>query len=674
MRKFWTLTLIIAVLMTFFSVGFATTIEPEDVIPTSDTITQEVIEEEEEEIAVEAVDEPIIETFDDFQETTAQAAMGAVEEDFEPEYEEYVPPSEPEVPEVLHRVTLNWILETEFAETEPPFSGTVIGSYSFDAAEGAVIDMKEYKDHPSGAAYWQPGFINYNGIPCYLAYTYAAGGKGIDSNGNPIDNLPFSFDPFSDLVMPGTDVDIYYLYAPYYDLPEVPEDTLDKIVIYVNRPTGDINPIRQNYYAYEILHVGKAPTVEEDVTTDYTVGQIMGDGFSYWITEGDDWFPVVRDMTDYFILTETARRGTYIVELNPNKPATEETAKEIARYLEDHIEEYYSYKLITADSPSYDNDPGYYLIISDINSNLVLGTTNIAITEKAEYPTIQKEVDNPNTGIGETVTFSVTVHFPQGSKAEAILSDVMTDGLTYVEDSLSVNVELLSLDIGHADDGNIVNGFTMHIGGDTIRELAHGEGGGDVTFTYNAIVNERASIGPDNPNTNSVRLDYSHFAQTSTADVYVTSFNLLKYSATDDNKTPLPGALFQLLDADKNPINLTIIENHKEYRIAMETDDPSVVIDQFITGNSVILIKGVQANTTYYIRELSAPAGYHLLTEDIQIIPNVEGNIQMEIPNSTGTVLPSTGGIGTTIFYIIGTVLIICALTLLITRRKITTK
>ena len=46
----------------------------------------------------------------------------------------------------------------------------------------------------------------------------------------------------------------------------------------------------------------------------------------------------------------------------------------------------------------------------------------------------------------------------------------------------------------------------------------------------------------------------------------------------------------------------------------------------------------------------------------------------MEIPNSTGTVLPSTGGIGTTIFYIIGTVLIICALTLLITRRKITTK
>lgn len=584
--------------------------------------------------------------------------------------EEYYPPTEPEVEQVTHRVTVNWILDTTFSETQPPFSGTVIGSTSFDAAEGDVIDMSEYKDHPSGAAYWQPGFINYNGIPCYLAFTYAAGGRGIDSNGNPVDGLPFSFDPFSDLVMPGTDVDIYYLYAPYYDMPEIPEDTLDKIVIYVNRPTGDINPIRQNYYAYEILHVGKAPTVEEDVTTDYTVGQLMGDGFSYWISETDDWFPVVREMTDYFVLTETSRLGTYIVELNPNKPSTEDTAKEIAKYLEEHIPEYASYKTITADQPSYDNDPGYYLIISDINSNLILGTTNIAITEKAEYPVITKTVDNKNSGIGEEVTFTVKVHFPQGSKTEAILSDVMTDGLTYVADSLTVNVEYSSLDIGHAEDGNIVNGFTMHIAGETIKELAREASGGDVIFSYKALVNERASIGLDNPNTNSARLDYSHFAQTSTADVFTTSFNLLKYAATDENKTPLAGALFQLLDENKEPINLTIIENNKEYRIATETDDESVVVDQFITGDSVILIKGVVANKTYYLRELSAPAGYHLTTEDLLIVPNETGSLLVEVPNNTGTVLPSTGGTGTFIFTVVGLTLIAIALTLLIFKRK----
>ena len=95
--------------------------------------------------------------------------------------EEYTPPAEPEVSTINHRVTITWIFDTEMAETQPPFSGTIIGSTSFDAVEGAVIDMSEYKDHPAGAAYWQPGFINYNGIPCYLCYTYAAGGKGIDS-------------------------------------------------------------------------------------------------------------------------------------------------------------------------------------------------------------------------------------------------------------------------------------------------------------------------------------------------------------------------------------------------------------------------------------------------------------------------------------------------------------
>ena len=584
--------------------------------------------------------------------------------------EEYTPPAEPEVSTINHRVTITWIFDTEMTETQPPFSGTIIGSTSFDAAEGAVIDMSEYKDHPAGAAYWQPGFINYNGIPCYLCYTYAAGGKGIDSQGNPVDDLPFSFDPFADLVMPGTDVDIYYLYAPYYEAPEIPENTLDKIVIYVNRPTGDINPVRQNYYAFEILHVGKAPTVQEDVTNDYTVGELLGDGFSYWISESDDWYPVIRDMTDYFVLTETSREGTYIVELNPNKPSNEDTAKEIARYLEDHIPEYATYKTITADNPSYDNDPGYYLIISDINSNLILGTTNIAITEKAEYPKITKTVDEANSGIGEEVEFTVNIHFPQGSKAEAILSDVMTDGLTYVENSLEVNAEYSSLDIGHADDGNIVNGFTMHIAGDTIKELAKEENGGDVIFTYKALVNERASLGLDNPNTNSVRLDYSHFAQSATANVYVTSFNLLKYSATDEDKTPLAGAVFQLLDENKNPINLTIIENNKEYRIAVEDDDESVVTDQFITGDSIILIKGVRANTTYYLRELSAPKGYHLTTEDLIVIPNEEGNLLVEVPNTTGTVLPSTGGEGTIRYTITGLTLIFIAMLLLIYKKK----
>lgn len=589
--------------------------------------------------------------------------------------EDYVPPAEPEVEVVTHRVTVTWMLDTSgsYDTDEVITNSTVIGSISFTAATDEEIDVSEFLYNPAGASYLQPDFINYNGVPCRISTTIGMGGKGINpTTHEPIDGHPFHFDSFGSLIMPDTDVDLYYIYTPYYPMPDIPENTLDKIVIYVNRPVNDINPVRQQYHAYEILHVGKAPTVQEDVTTDWTVGTVDPDqdGFSYWIAETDPWFDVVNSMKDYFVLTETSTEGIYIVILNPDKPATEDTAKEIAAILEANIEGKPE-RLVTADTPSYDNDPGYYLIVSDINSNLVLGTTNIAITEKAEYPKIEKEVAevDKNAGIGQEVTFTVTTHFPQGSKADAILSDVMTNGLTYVDGSLSINVDNYNLDVGHAADGNIVNGFTITIAGDVLKSLASGETGYDVVFSYKALVNNNAIINTG-ANINSVRLDFSHFAQSATAEVNITSFNVLKYDVKDETKTPLAGARFQLLDAEKNPIKLVIIQNNKEYRIATDADDPAVITEEFITADSQILIKGVDADLTYYLREIAAPAGYNLITSDPQVIAAVDGSTIVEVPNGSGTVLPSTGGIGTTIFYIVGGCLILTAAIFLITKKR----
>ncbi len=625
---------------------------------------EEIIEEppEEEEIIEESPNE----------ENVPPKAPDVGEDNDPPEYE---PPTEPEVEVITHRVTITWLLDTtnDYDIDNVIANSTMIGSTSFDASAGDEIDIASFKDNPSGASYWQPGFINYNGIPCMLSLTVGIGGRGINPNtGEPIDGYGFDVDPFGTLEMPDTDVEIYYVYTPYYPMPDIPEDTLDKIVIYVNRPTGDINPIKQEYHAYEILHVGKAPTVQEDVTTDWTVGTVDPDqdGFSYWISTEDPWFDVVNSMTDYFVLTETLTEGVYIVALNPDVPATEDTAKEIARILEENVEGKPE-KLVTADTPSYDNDPGYYLIISDINSNLVLGTTNIAITEKAEYPKIEKEVaeEDANAGIGQEVTFTVTTHFPQGSKADAILSDVMTDGLTYIDGSLSINVDDYSIDVGHAADGNIVNGFTITIAGSVLKALATGEEGFDVVFSYKAFVNNNAIVNTG-ANVNSVRLDFSHFAQSATAEVNVTSFTLLKYDSKDESKTPLAGARFQLLDADKNPIPLVIIQNNMEYRIATDADDPAVVVTEFITADSKILIKGVDADLSYYLREISAPAGYNLITDDPYVMAAADGTTTVEIANSSGTVLPSTGGVGTTMFYIAGGVIVLAALVLLITKKR----
>ena len=167
-----------------------------------------------------------------------------------------------------HRINVTWLFDGDWSsQSQPPFDGmTVIGSTTYSAAAGDVIDIADWKDHPAGASYIDTSTIMYNGIKCYLSMTYAAGAKGINpTTGEAIDGYPMDVDVFSTMTMPDTDVDLYYIFITFYDAPEIPEDSLDKIVIYVNRPNGDINPTKQEYRAYEIFHVSKAPTVEEDV-------------------------------------------------------------------------------------------------------------------------------------------------------------------------------------------------------------------------------------------------------------------------------------------------------------------------------------------------------------------------------------------------------------------------
>lgn len=549
-----------------------------------------------------------------------------------------------------HKVTVTWLLDPHGdCPSSPPFTGTkVIGSTSFRAEQGEEIDMSNYMYNPAGASYWQQGIINYNGTPCLIEFTYGEGGKGINpQTGEPIDGLPFGFDPFGNLTMPGTDVDLYYIYMPYLNYQDPPtQDGLDKIVIYVNRPNSDINSAKQTYKAYEIFHVGKADSVEEDVTNDYTVGkEVMPEdsGFSYWISEDDPWFDVVSE-SPYFNVVEISGSNRYNIYLKEDYPRIEATAIEMAHYFEEHIPEGVQPKIVTADTPSYDNDPGYYLIVSEINSNLILGTTNIAITEKAEYPTIDKDVDDVDVEIGQTVTYTIEVKFPRGSKAESIITDIMSEGLTYVNGSIEADLEGYSFNF---DSEN--NKWTIIYPKSVIKE-AFKDSEGTITIAYQCLINEKAVID-DGINPNTVRLDFSNYSTKSTAEINVTNVTLLKYDSADENKVPLAGANFSLIDKDKNVIPLVEVIEEQEYRIAM-TDELNTV-DSFTTGNSEILITGLAEDETYYFKENEPPAGYNALESNTLI-----DSQKIEISNSSGTVLPSTGGIGTFIFYLTGLLLL----------------
>ena len=566
-----------------------------------------------------------------------------------------------EEPTTSHTVRVTWLLDPDgTCPTYPPFEGTTtIGQTSFVAEEGEEVDISGYMYNPPGGSYWQQGFINYNGQPCYLSLTYGAGGNGINPyTGEPIDELPFDFDPFSALVIPGTDVDLYYIYTPYYEYIEPEESDLDKIVIYVNRPTGDINPVKQEYQVYQIFSVGKDSSVIEDVTNDYTVGQVMPEntGFNYWISPDNPWFDVVQN-SPYFILEETTDLNYYNVYLNPEYPGDEATAIEIAHYLENNIPEGVTPKIVTADTPSYDNDPGYYLIISDLNSNLILGTTNIAITEKAEYPTISKEVDDFNVEIGQIVTFTVSSYFPRGSKAEAVITDTMTEGLTYVNDSFSINIDNYTFDV-LTDE----NGWRCTVPSEVMKSLFN-EAGGTIDITYQALINEKAIVGLSATNKNDVRLDFSNFSTQATVSVFLKDITLLKYKIGDEDKNPLPGAKFELHDAEDNIIPLVAVEDGVSYRLATINDTDTV--DNFTTGTSKITISGLASDETYYFKEIQAPAGYILLPNEILIESDY-----IAIGNSSGGTLPSTGGTGTVLIYTIGGILLLVAIISLVLKKR----
>ena len=81
------------------------------------------------------------------------------------------------------------------------------------------------------------------------------------------------------------------------------------------------------------------------------------------------------------------------------------------------------------------------------------------------------------------------------------------------------------------------------------------------------------------------------------------------------------------------------------------------------------VIYGLDGDSTYTLREIKAPDGYNLLKDDVKVVMGDDNKVQ-PIVNNAGSVLPSTGGIGTTVFYILGGLLAVGALVILITNKR----
>lgn len=323
---------------------------------------------------------------------------------------------------------------------------------------------------------------------------------------------------------------------------------------------------------------------------------------------------------------------------------------------------------------------GYWLITSTLGTVAMTDTTpakdDVKITEKNPENTIEKQVKEDSTGnygesndaqVGDTVEFkSTAVLNPHTVKVK--VHDTMTSGLTLNEDS--IEIAGLTKDTDYTVAFNTEDGCTFEIAFvDTY--LAGLQSQTELTITYTATLNEDAVVKGENgvaivDQNNETKLTYGDgsFTVEDTTTTTTHKFTVNKYA---DGKENLAGAVFSLKKAG-TVVKLIKIDD-ENYRVA--NGNEAGAVDTFVTVDTGdIVIWGVDADADYTLLETEAPAGYNKLTAEIPVTVNANNSTMIDVENQSGNELPSTGGMGTTMMYIGGGLLVAFAVIMLATKRR----
>ena len=334
----------------------------------------------------------------------------------------------------------------------------------------------------------------------------------------------------------------------------------------------------------------------------------------------------------------------------------------------------------------------------------------IDATKKLQTDTDGKFTSTGNVNIGDTVTYKITGDIPayasaNNDKYEVRLTDTLPD---------SGQLQYIGIESVVLSGNGIVNPF---VPGDVVFKDANGDtvepakatsfvfekpvidkeksvdylndNHATITITYTAKVVDADAIVDEN--TNTYKYEYGNPTNVAgltslpekRATVYTYGFKIYKYTGTGENETALAGAEFSLKKKGDSKALKFNIDSNNNYVYDPDGNVTTLVSD----GNGSISILGLDAGT-YVLEETKAPNGYNLLanTIDITITPKLKDNIEnadctvsyqltgadgaptevddytytVKVLNTTGTTLPSTGGMGTTLFTA-GGLLILCA-------------
>lgn len=339
---------------------------------------------------------------------------------------------------------------------------------------------------------------------------------------------------------------------------------------------------------------------------------------------------------------------------------------------------------------------GYYLIDSTMGALCGLTTTNpnASIQAKNDAPTIDKQVKEDLTGnwgdtntadIGQTVHFRTTINVHAGAQ-NFVLHDTMSDGLTFQ------GVEKVELTVSGGTMTTVpTTAYTVndspadeHCTFEVVftQEFCDALQDNDkIIVYYSAMLNRDAVIaGEGNDNTAQLEFGEEHFTTEDETQTYTFGFDIIK---TDSQNVLIDGAEFRIYDAAEggNEIGVVLMDDGVTYRRARADEQAQNKHVPIVVEDGQVRVVGFD-NGDYWLEETVTPEGYNQLAarqkftisdKNLDAVFNdgiFSTGSGVHVVNKSGTMLPETGGMGTTLFITFGLFAVLGTGVLLVTKKR----
>lgn len=423
------------------------------------------------------------------------------------------------------------------------------------------------------------------------------------------------------------------------------------------------------YTAYKMLNF--TPVAGETEKGVYTIADKWEDFFT--TGAGKDYFDISADGK---------------VTLTADKTVDADLAKAAVAYAKDEANGITAAASETATSETVelaDLDLGYYAVDTSVGTICSLTNTDSeeTLVEKNSTPALEKKivegglVDTNTVAIGDTVTYQATITVGKGVE-DYVMHDKMSAGLDFTKvASVKVNnVDVAAENYTVTSEG-LADGCTFEIAFDNDYTAGLAENT-EIVVTYEAVLTGNAVVIGANGNPNEAWLEFdegNETTSTTTHDKVITYTTKLVVNKTDKDGAPLAGAGFTLYK--KN------------------ADGEYVKYAEEMTGVTTFEWKGLDEGA-YKIEETTVPAGYNKAA-DIEFtisakleetvttgaetatwedknaddeVTVTDGAYTTSIKNLTGGLLPETGGMGTTMFYMVGAMMVAAAVVLFVSKKR----